>query len=214
LQEIVNINDLIRNPGEFQIHSDIKNLELYSEDYPFKLSLRILNFVNETTYMKYIKSCEKLVRNSPEYRLWHDYIVDVLQVQSCAVTEESMNSCSISIHHHIPDLFMLVKSVINKKIEEKVSFCTFDICTDVIELHYRNLVGYVPLIDSMHEKVHNKQLEIPKRLVKGNYIEYLEKYSKYLDDNDLDDINSKLAAEGEEHSWSKDNYPGVKKCQG
>ena len=59
ISEIVNINEIIQNPGNFQIESDVKNLELYTEDYPFKLSLRIKNFTDEASYIKFVRNCEK-----------------------------------------------------------------------------------------------------------------------------------------------------------
>jgi len=56
------------------IKSNEANLELYSEEYPFRLPLRIKNFHDDSDYKKFIRSVERMVRNSPEYKEWRNYI--------------------------------------------------------------------------------------------------------------------------------------------
>lgn len=189
------------------IQSNVEGLELYSDNYPFRLSLRIKNFENESEYKRFIKNCEKIIRNSIEYRLWRDYIKDVLGIQECVITKETNEEVTIEVHHHIPTLFTLLKALINKKIEENKEFSTFDICLDAIELHFKNKIGYVTLLTSMHEKLHNGYLSIPISFVKGDYQYFIANYSKYLDAEDLDVINANLATTESNCSWSRDNYP-------
>ena len=57
----------MQSQQEVEIKSNIEKLELYSEQYPFSLPLRIKNFENEADYNKFIKNCEKLIRGSVEY---------------------------------------------------------------------------------------------------------------------------------------------------
>jgi hypothetical protein len=214
MQEVVNINDLVTNPGEFQIRSDVQNLELYSDDYPFKLSLRIRNFTDESSYLKFVRNCEKLFRGSLEYKLWKDYILDVLQFNSCMITNEKMAEVSIEVHHHVPSLFILMKTLINECIETNTEFSTFDICLKAIEVHFTNKIGYACLVSSMHEKFTNGYLDIPLEIVKGNYREFLNQYSKYITEEDFDVINKRLAMNLEncKHiDWKKDEYPALEK---
>lgn len=194
------------------IKSNINDLELCSDSYPFNLPLRIKNFENESEYNKFIKSCEKLIRSCPEYRQWRNYISDILQIQTCSITHENMVECSIHIHHHVPSLFSLVKSIINKHIEAEESFSSFDICIEVMEYHFANRVGFVPLITSIHEKFHNGYLKIPIELVKGNYQYYLDNEFKFLDDEEIRVVTERLAVKMEDildNDWTKDNYPGL-----
>lgn len=188
------------------IKSNVENLELYSDTHPFRLSLRIKNFENETSYKKFVKNCEMLVRKCNEYKLWKEYIVDILQINSCMITNENIHEVSIEVHHHIPSMFTLVSALVNKKIENSEEFCSFDIAHEAIELHFKNKVGYATLLKSMHEKFHNGYLEIPIILVKGDYKYFIREYSKYLDESDLDTINSRLAVNESNCDWSKDNY--------
>ncbi len=189
------------------VESNVKNLELYSDNYPFRLQLRITNFDSETSYKKFVRNCEMMIRRSQEYKLWREYIVDVLQINSCMITNESMDEVTIEVHHHIPSLFTLIAALVNKKLDKGEEFCTFDICRESIELHFLNKVGYVTLLKSMHEKFHNGRLTIPISFVKGDYQTFVSSFTRYLDEVDLETINDRLAMNESNCTWSKDNYP-------
>ena len=110
-------------------------------------------------------------------------------------------------------LFILTKALVNEKIEKEIPFCTFDICTKAIELHYQNYIGFCTLATTIHEKVTGGSLHIPIELVRGNYQYFIDNYSKYLDDDDKDTINMRLAYNlkncSNEITWTKDDYPGL-----
>ncbi len=202
--------------SETTVQSNEESLELYSADVPFSLSLRIKNFQNEAEFVKFVRSCEKLVRGCIEYKLWKNYIRDVLQVNNCAVTHERMDMVTVEIHHHIPTLFLMIKAIVNKRVQSDKEFSSFDICLETMELHFMNKVGYVCLVSTIHEKVHNKYLAVPIELVKGNYKAFLLEYGQYLDTEDLERINESLSVKLETispdqlNSWTVDNYPGLK----
>jgi len=197
----------MENKIENEVKSNVEGLELYSDNYPFRLSLRIKTFENESEYKKFLKNCEKIVRGSFEYKQWRNYITDVLSVNTCMITDEKMDEVSIEVHHHIPSLFVLVKAFVNRKMEREEEFSTFDIALEVIELHFRNKIGYLTLLGSMHEKLHNGYLSVPISIVKGDYQYFIREFSKYLDEDDSEIINSRLATNESNCSWSRDNYP-------
>jgi len=192
--------------NQVTINSNVQTLELFSDKHPFSLSLRIENFPSEAEYKKFVRNCEMLIRRSTEYKLWRKYIVDVLQINECMITHEQISDVTIDVHHHIPSLFTLTTALVNKHIEEDTEFCTFDICTEAIELHFMNRIGYVTLLKSMHEKFHNGKLDIPISFVKGDYNYFVKHYSRYLDEIDLDEIQARLAINESNCSWSRDNY--------
>jgi len=188
------------------VQSNVENLELYSDNYPFRLSLRIRNFENESDYKKFVKNAEMIIRRSVEYKQWRNYIIDVLQIQTCQITQEKMDEVSIEVHHHLPGLFILVSAIINKKIELEEDFCTFDIAREAIELHFANKVGYITLIKSMHEKFHNGYLAIPISLIKGDYRSFMREYSRYIDTDDLDILEQRITINEGNCNWTRDNY--------
>lgn len=186
--------------------NNVEGLELYSDNYPFRLPLRIENFQNEADYTKFVRNCEKLVRGCLEYKEWRKYIIDVLGINSCMITEELMAECTVEVHHHIPSLFSLVKAIVNKKIEEGEKFSSFDIALKTIELHFMNKVGYVTLIKSMHEKFHNGCLLIPIDLVKGDYRFFINEYSRYLEEDDIETINKRISITDGNCGWKRNDY--------
>ena len=150
-----------------------------------------------------------MVRGSLEFKHWRNYLIDVLGINECILTKEVLAECSVEIHHHIPSLFILVKALLNKKLEANEEFSTFDIAIETIELHFKNQIGYAPLVSSAHEKFHNGFLKIPIELIRGNYIEFIKEYSKYLDDDDLDTINERMAISMKDFKYE---YPGMVAC--
>jgi len=192
---------------EAEVQSNVQNLELFSDNYPFRLSLRIRNFENETAYKKFVRNCEALIRRCNEYKLWRNYIVDVLQVNTCMITHESIEQVSIDVHHHIPSMFTLVSALVNKKIENNEDFCSFDIAQEAIDLHFKNKIGYTTLIKSIHEKFHNGYLTIPISFVKGDYQYFIDEFTRYIDEQDLDTIQSRLAVNESNCTWARDEYP-------
>ncbi len=191
-----------------QIFSDVGNLELYTESVPFRLPLRVINFENERAYMLFIKNVERMVRCSLEYKVWRHYIIDILGVNTCAITNENMVEVTIEIHHHLPPLFMIVRTLVNKYIDEEIEFCTFDIATEVIKLHFANRIGYVALISSMHEKLHNGFLDLPLSYIQGDYQWFLDTYGQWIDDADMELINLKLSHDINTITWKRGIYPG------
>jgi len=190
-----------------KVESNVKNLELYSDNYPFNLALRIKNFDSETSYKKFVRNCEAMIRRCQEYKLWRQYIIDVLQINSCMITHETMDEVTIEVHHHVPSLYTLVTALVNKKMDKGDEFCTFDIGREAIELHFLNKVGYITLLKSMHEKFHNGSLTIPISLVRGEYNSFITTYSRYLDEIELEKITDRLAINETSCTWSRDNYP-------
>jgi hypothetical protein len=192
---------------DVSVESNVEKLELYSEEHPFSLSLRIRNFESETSYKKFIKNCEMLIRRCNEYKSWTDYIKEVLQYNACMITNEVNSEVTVDVHHHLPSLYVLVSALVNKHIEEHNDFCSFDIASEAITLHFENRIGYVCLIKSIHEKFHNGYISIPKEFVKGNYQYFIDNYSKFLDEVELDELQYRLTVNEHNCTWSRDDYP-------
>jgi hypothetical protein len=195
------------------VKADVQGLELYSDNYPFRLPLVTKSFENEGEFTKFVRNCEKLFRGSLEYKLWKQYIIEVLGISECMLTKESINECTVEVHHHIPSLFVLMKTLVSKKLVDQEGFTSFDIAKETMGLHYMNKVGYAVLVKALHERLHNGVLEIPIRIVRGDYKYFIDTYKDYLDEEDLELLNRRMSinniTDSELYNWSKDNYPGI-----
>ena len=146
---------------------------------------------------KYIKRIEKVIRSSMEYKDYIQYLRDYVDMSHCAFFNNVENSqgtrVRIEIHHEPLTLFDIVKTVLHKYIEEGIPLNDLYIADEVMDLHYRNLVGLIPLSKSMHQIVHNSnEIVIPLNLVYGDYKEFLNEYNDYLDEAILDKIEMKI----------------------
>jgi hypothetical protein len=207
------LNDMVKDENfassesiQEEISSDENILKLYSNNSPFELSMRIKKFENDSEYNKFIKAVEKMVRASYEYKLWKSYLIDVLGLTSCVITDENLAELTLEVHHHIPSLYIIAKAVLNEAIENDEFFCTYDIAIRVMEIHFKNHIGYAMVCKSMHEKYHNGFLEIPIKNINGNYIEFINHYSRYLDPEDLDNLNSLLQVDESNCNWARNQY--------
>ena len=189
------------------VKSNVEKLELYSEEHPFSLRLRIRNFDSETSYKKFVRNAEMLIRRCVEYKLWTNYIKDVLQQNCCMITNETNFEVTVEVHHHIPSMYLLVSALVNEKIEGNIDFCSFDIASEAIKLHFENRIGYVCLVKTIHEKFHNGYLTIPHEFIKGNYRYFIDTYTRYLDETDLDEIQHRMTIDESNCTWSRDEYP-------
>lgn len=146
---------------------------------------------------KYIKRIEKEIRSSLEYRDYISFLKEYVDMKHCAffnnVENEQGSKVRIEIHHEPLTLFDIVETVVNKFIDEGIPLNDLYISDEVMELHYTNKVGLIPLSKSVHQIIHNSnQIVIPLHLIYGNYKEFLEEYSDYLDESILDKIEKKI----------------------
>ena len=209
--EEYNLTDLVTAKGNTEVNEDAV---FKLDDSEFNLPLRIKSFPSSKDYEIFVKSVEKLVRLSQEYKLWAKYIIEHMGYSYCALTKENIGECPVEIHHHPISLYTIVKGVVNKYLSTETEFSTFDIATKVIELHFQNKVGYIVLLSSLHSKYHSGFLNIPIELVHGCYKKILQDYT--IDENEYDKICKlcNVHIEDLKQAWNKNYYPGIQEHVG
>lgn len=158
-----------------------------------KLFYNTEGFSDNKQYVAFIKSCEKTIRGSVEYREWTSYLREACGQTECKVTGETIEDCSIDIHHYPFNLFELVDICIETKMATKEKFSTFDIANEVMSWHFRDIVGYIPLIGSLHEKYHNGLLQIPLWAVSGRWQTILSEFKVPEETRDRIEIFKKIS---------------------
>lgn len=188
------------------LKSNVLTNTIESTDYEYNLSLRVKDFENESEEIKFIKSCERGIRSCPEYKVWTSYLKDALNYRICDITGENNEELTVEVHHHPYTLFDITRCVTKEFMFEEQEFCSFDVCTKVIEMHYQMRTPFVLMIKSMHEKFHNGFLKLPMELVHGDYKYFFENYAKYMDENTLNKVEERLAINSKNCEWSIGNY--------
>jgi hypothetical protein len=75
--------------------------------------------------------------------------------------------CDIEIHHHPLTLYDYVSIAIDEMSRD--GFTAFSVAEKVLEYHFRNYVGFIPLSSTEHQKYHAKALYIPMDIVEGGW---------------------------------------------
>jgi hypothetical protein len=137
---------------------------------------------------KFIKSVEKLVRNSRHYKQYINYLKSDLGLNSCAVFgnvhSTKKSKTKIEMHHGpIFTLYDIVSIVLEKHLcNLDHSMTTFAIAAEVLELHRRKLIQTVMLSESVHKSMDNKEKApfIPLEMTFGNLYQFIVEYGKYF----------------------------------
>lgn len=164
------------------------------KDQPYSYTPKIST---EAEKDRFIKSVEKLVRGSMEYKQdLIPYLRKHCDMDRCAILNKIQKlvekvtgkhgKISIEIHHEPFTLYDIVHVVLNKYIQEGEPVNALLIANEVLELHYSNMVGLIPLSKTLHKTYHKnpKKIPLPLNLVCGEYSKFLDKYEEYIIDPD------------------------------
>ena len=161
---------------------DIMKIDKPEEmEYSFTLA-------NDREKVKFIKRIEKYIRSSMEYRDYIAYLREYVGMDACAffsnVNKDTSKRIKIEVHHSPLTLFDIVAIVVEKFLATGTPLDDLLITDEVLELHYKNMVGLIPLSKTLHEVAHNSdKLTIPTYMVFGNFKEFLEYYGDCLDED-------------------------------
>ena len=139
---------------------------------------------NEKTRTKFIKTVEKIIRSSLEYREFIAYLRTELGMNFCMffnnVSREDIKNVGIEIHHIPFSLFDIVNIVLRKYETEELQIDPLVIADEVMKLHYKGMVGLVPLSITVHELYHRGDLFIPLQYVDKGFILFYQEYKDYM----------------------------------
>ena len=154
------------------------------------------NVMNEKDKIKLIKTVERIVRSSIEYKQYIAFLKAEIDMTQCSfftnVTNKNGARVSIEIHHEPFTLFDITQMVTDKFIDEDRELNPLLIAEEVMLLHYKNMVGLIPLSSTVHGLVHDGDLFIPLQFVYGEYASFIKEYDKYLSSDNQSILQAKL----------------------
>jgi len=159
-------------------------------------STRNVIIMNEKDKIKLIKTIERIIRSSMEYKQYVQYLRDEIDMTLCSffnnINNKDTKRVSIEIHHEPFTLFDLTQIILDKWINEEKDINPLLIAEEVTLLHYRNTVGLIPLCVTVHELVHNGKLFIPLQNLFGNFVSFIEEYEKFISKDLLSLLEAKF----------------------
>ena len=168
-----------------------KNNKIEINNIP-EFDFQIWDLENEKDFKKYIQMIEKEVRQSFEYKEFIHYIKDNFDMHKCSflnLSDDSEINISLDLHHYPLTLFDIVLIVYRKRLYYQERLDVQLVAKEVMMLHYKLLVGLIPLSKTVHQLVHDGKLFIPVQNVLGNYNEFIRLYKEFMDVEQLDIID-------------------------
>jgi len=159
----------------------IKNINLSIEEKPER---PVYIFTNSRARVKFIMKCENIIRRSQEYKEYMIFLKNHMDMRRCTVLKglntDNGKRYSIEIHHGPFKLIEIVDTIINKREALGESLNPFYIAEEVVQLHYDEKVGLIPLSITMHELVTNDKIFIPLQYYYQQYDKFYEEYEEYI----------------------------------
>lgn len=141
---------------------------------------------------KYLSTIEKEVRQSFEYREMIHFIKNNYDMDQCAFIQYDPSdtyNISIEVHHYPFTLYDIVAIVYKKRVYYGEAIESRMVAKEVTMLHYKLLVGLIPLSKTVHQLVHDSKLFIPAGNVFGNYRGFVDTYKPFCDEEQLETLD-------------------------
>jgi hypothetical protein len=147
---------------------------------------------DDKEYEKFVRDIETNIRRSFEYKNMIFYLRNNMDMNKCAflkgVTNEDTYDIKIEIHHYPFSLRDIVDIVIRKRQYYHESLTVQMVAKECMELHYKLLVGLIPLSKTVHELAHSARLFIPVDKVIGRYNLFISLYKPFCTPEQHDTI--------------------------
>lgn len=154
--------------------------------------IQVYNLDDEKELEKFIRDVETQVRRSFEYKELIRYLRDEFGMNKCAFLDNvsyNETGAKIEIHHYPFTLRDIVEVVIKKRRYYQESVELQMVAKEVMELHYKLMVGLIPLSQTVHELAHSSRLFIPSDKVLGRFNLFVEYYRPFCDAQMLDALS-------------------------
>lgn len=178
-------NTMVKNKRK----RDIRTLSISIEERPER---PVYVFKNKKARIKFIRKTEITIRKSTEYKEYIKFLKNNMDMNRCAVLRglnmENGRRYSIEIHHSPFTLFDIVDTVLTKRESLGEPINPLLIADEVMELHYNEKIGLIPLSKTMHELVHNDKIFVPLQYIYHKYDEFYDEYEDFISQNIKDKI--------------------------
>lgn len=151
------------------------------------INRKFYNLGNEKDKFKFITTIEKLCRTSLEYKELITYLKNGMQMNFCGFFHKikkddfGKTRIRIELHHEPFTLYDIVAIVVNKMCDETDEpIDMFDVCDEVMRLHYEGKVGLIPLSTTAHELVHSGKLLIPLQFIDIGFNDFYNEYKETI----------------------------------
>ena len=174
-----------------QEHNLSNMITISSKEIP-ECDIECWNLEDDKDYEKYIRTVESTVRRSFEYKEYIKYLRDNKGMDQCAFLKDISNKetygIKIEIHHYPFGLRDIADIVVRKRRYYNESLDVQMVAKEIMQLHYKLMVGLIPLSETVHELFHSSRLFIPTDKVVGRYNLFIDTYKPFISNEQLDTV--------------------------
>jgi hypothetical protein len=158
----------------------------------------VLELQDPKEMTRVVKSVERLLRQSVEYRRYVDYLKAELDLTRCTFLSEvdvrEVKGVGLEFHHYPFTLYDICQAAVRSQLDVlgrlgERDFSSLLAAQEVAELHYRNEVGLVPLSVTLHELAHGGHVLIPLDCVFGDVRSFLGRYRRHIQPELLEQLD-------------------------
>ena len=175
----------------------------------------IYNIISEKDKMKTVKTCERMIRSSLEYKDYIKFLKEYIDMTKCSffgnAKMDHYSKFKVEIHHSPFTLYDITMTILLKHLDYYGEINLFEICEEVMKLHYQCRVGLIPLSTTVHKLVHEGMVFIPVQNVRGDWLSFYKEYEPYMPQDMKDKLKSivKFSKECQDYSLLETKYTYV-----
>ena len=176
------------------------NLTVRGEDSYYQLEYYKSYFVDGQAYSKFIKGVEKACRTSEDYKRYIGYVRNEVGLDRCSFLGNVEGEVAELEFHHYPfTLYECASIITDHVIARGGKVSTLSVAKELMDAHYRNLVGGVMLSKTAHDLAHAGKLFVNLNQVFGNVNGFVERYKDGITQETADSLNE-LVELSEKHA--------------
>ncbi|AMS01345.1 hypothetical protein AR9_g261 [Bacillus phage AR9] len=196
VNNIVNIQSVQNNDNIL-----LKNMDGY-----FQEKFYFTDIYDDTKMKKLVGSIKSQIRSSDEYSHYIGFLKNELGLSHCAVLGNvSAEDASLEFHHYPFTIHDIINLSISRNILLGKKFNSFTIIKEVLDDHYNNIIGLVPLSLTVHELVHAGEIFVNLNQVYGDINEFNKKYSFAMTDDMIEKFNKLIELSESNAPYSETN---------
>src|SRR5574344_1092448 len=147
---------------------------------------------DEKEFQKYLKAIENEVRKSYEYREFTTFIKNNFDMDQCSflnIPNQGEFDLRIELHHYPFTLYDITEIVVKKRQYYQESLEVQLAAKEVTMLHYKLIIGLIPLSVTPHQLFHDNKLLIPVDKVLGRYQIFVDMYKAFCSVEQLETLS-------------------------
>ena len=166
------------------------DIEVEGEGWEIKSFSKTDQIMDSKSYIRFVKSVEKVIRSSDEYSEYIGFLKSDLSINACAVLGNiNTELVPIEMHHYPFTLYDITSIVLDSVIDQPANcITTFAIADMVMKLHFEHKIGIVPLSVTIHELAHAGEIFIDIRQVFGRLDHFLVQFKDFIPEEQFEKV--------------------------